>query len=92
MFKSRKKDTAKSEPKKSEPKELEVPVTAGAPAIEVRKSWDIGDYRVRLADGHIHIEELYEPYKGLRLARSFCSASFPKKFAAAIADAILQAS
>lgn len=80
MFKGSKKEQA--EPEKEKVGKAAVPASAGAPSVAVRKTWVVGRFEVVSNDGQILISShsLYN------------LVSFPKEYAAAIADAILQAS
>ena len=68
-------------------KRAEIPEKAGSPDMAVRKTWKVGDFRVTLEDGRIFISDQTTPYAALHN-----SLNIRKEYAAAIADALLQAS
>ena len=74
--------------KADESKEMdEIPGKAGAPNMTVRKTWSVGHFSVTLEGGQISICDERSPTSGL-----YNSLTIRKEYAAAIADALLQAS
>jgi len=82
LGKKRKESQAQPEVPSPQP----APTTAGAPKISVRKEWRVGPYVVVSLDGTVTIK----PKDAYLSALS--SLSFSKEYAAALADALLQAS